>query len=210
MGVESVRQATIGSGLETPQSAESEEIQIELHLPEDPPRFDDIDDYLFPEQDIIKGEYHYQSSPRFGQPETGEGQFEIRTGSGMIILHSRDDRPRPKKIFRALDQVINGEAEINQNFVPNQNQMWDFVEWAEERREVKVITPSGRIKSTGEVDVAWEEMRGQYPIEVASLVFYHDGDPISVRYNEDSLVIEPNEETAREYVIQIFESVMTQ
>ena len=56
----------------------------------------------------------------------------------------------------------------------------------------------------GEVDVAWEEMRGQYPIEVASLVFYHGGESIRVRYNEDSLVIEPNEETPREYVIQIF------
>lgn len=210
MGVESVRQATIGSGLETPQSAESEEIQIELQPPEAPPRFNDIDDYPFPEQDIIRGEYHYESSPRFGQPETGEGQFQIRTESGMIILHSRDDRPRPKKIFRALDQVINGEAQIKQNFVPNQNQIWDFVERAKERIEVKVITPSGRIKSVGEVDVAWEEMRGQYPIEVASLVFYHDEEPIRVRYNEDSLVIQPNEEIPREYVIQIFESVMAQ
>jgi len=126
----------------------------------------------------------------------------------MIVLHSRDDRPRPKKIFSALDQVINGETKIKQNFVANRNQIWDFVERAAERREVRVITPSGRIKSVGEVDVAWEEMRGQCPIEVASLVFYHDGEPIRVRYNEDSLVIEPNEETPREYVIQIFESIM--
>jgi hypothetical protein len=210
MGVENVRQATIGSSLETPQSAESEEMQIELRSPENPPRFDDIDNYPFPEQDTIGGEYHYESSPRFGQPETGEGRFEIRTESGMIILHSRDDRPRPKKIFSALNQVINGETEIKQNFVPNQSQIWDFVERAAERREVRVITPSGRIKSVGEVDVAWEEMRGQYPIEIASLVFYHDGEPIRVRYNEDSLVIEPNEETPREYVIQIFESIMAQ
>ena len=126
----------------------------------------------------------------------------------MIVLHSRDDRPRPKKIFSALDQVINGGTKIKQNFVANQNQIWDFVERAAERREVRVITPSGRIKSVGEVDVAWEEMRGQYPIEVAPLVFYHGGESIRVRYNEDSLVIEPNEETPREYVIQIFESIM--
>ena len=210
MGVESVRQANIGSGLETPQSAESEEIRINLNPPESPPRFEDIDEYPFPEQDIIRGEYQYESSPRFGQPETGEGQFDIRTGSGMIILHSRDDRPRPKKIFRALDQVINGEAEIKQNFVPSQNQIWDFVERADDQREVKVITPSGRIKSVNEVDISWEEMRGQYPIEVASLVFYHDEEPIRVRYNEDSLAIEPNDETSREYIIQIFESVMAQ
>ena len=65
----------------------------------------------------------------------------------MIVLHSRDDRPRPKKIFSALDQVINGETKIKQNFVANRNQIWDFVERATERREVRVITPSGWIKS---------------------------------------------------------------
>ena len=40
-----------------------------------------------------------------------------------------------------------GKPKIKQNFVANRNQIWDFVERATERREVRVITPSGWIKS---------------------------------------------------------------
>lgn len=208
MGVESVRQANIESGLETPGSAESEEIQIELDPVEIPPIFDNLEDYPFSEQDIVRGRYHYESSPRFGQSETGKGKFQIRTGSGLIILQTQDDRPRPKKIFSALNQAIDGDAEIKENFVPNQNQVWNFIEHGD-IQELNVITPNGQIKSANQVSVDWEEMSSQYPIEIALLSFYLDGEEIRVRYHDDSLEINSDISSEREYVIQIFESVMS-
>jgi hypothetical protein len=210
MGVESVRQANIGGGLDTSQSPESKEIRIELwEDPEFPLVFDELPDYPYPDQTIVRGEYHYESSPRFGAPETGEGSFQIRTGSGMVILHTQDDRPRPKKVFSALNQAINGDADIKKNFVPNQNQVWQFLEWGNPR-DLKIITPSGRIKSAKEIDVEWDEMKGKYPVELAVLEFTLDGEDIRVRYHDDSLEIQSSDEREREYVIQIFESVMAE
>jgi len=212
MGVESVRQADIGNGVNSPRSAESEEIQIQLHQPKNPPHFDELTGYPYPDQEVVKGNYQFESSPRFGGPETGEGTFQIRTGSGMIILQTEDDRPRPKKIFQALDQAINGETSIKQTFVPNQNQVWNFLERADRYRELKVVTPNGLIKSANQVNIDWEEMKGRYPVEIAHLEFDFAGDdgPIPVRYRDDTLEIGVDDPDAREYVIQIFETVMTE
>lgn len=210
MGVESVRQASIGSGLDTSQSPESEEIRIELREdPEYPLVFDELPDYPYPDQTIVRGEYQYESSPRFGGSETGEGSFQIRTGSGIVILHTQDDRPRPKKVFSALNQAINGDANIKKNFVPNQNRVWQFIERGNPR-DLKVITPSGRIKSAKEIDVEWDDMKGKYPVELAVLEFTLDGEDVRVRYHDDSLEIQSSDEREREYVIQIFESVMAE
>lgn len=209
MGVESVRQADIRNSLETPQSVESEEIQIRLVSTETPPQLNNIDGYRYDGQNIIKGEYQYESSPRFGGSETGEGEFQIRTGSGMVILRTADDRPRPKKIFRALDQVINSDTNIKRDFIPNQRQAWDFIERADEYLEIKVVTPNGQITSANHTNTAWEDMVGRYPIEIASLVFYWRGHEIQVRYHDDTLEIEPDEDDNREYIIQIFETVMS-
>ncbi|AWB28340.1 hypothetical protein [Halococcoides cellulosivorans] len=210
MGVESVRQASVGRGLDTSQSPESEEIRIDLQEdPEYPLEFDELPDYPFPDQTIVRGEYYYESSPRFGDPETGEGSFQMRTGSGMAILHTQNDRPRPKKIFSSLNQAINGDAEIKKNFVPNQNRVWQFIERGN-LRDLKVITPSGRIKSAMEIDVEWDDMKGKYPVELAVLEFTLDGEAIRVRYHDDSLEIQSCDGREREYVIQIFESVMAE
>ncbi|MFB6186253.1 MAG: hypothetical protein ABEI86_05230, partial [Halobacteriaceae archaeon] len=107
MGVESVREASVTSSFETPQSEESDELYIELQPPESPTTFEGLDDYPFSTQDVIRGHYRYESSPRFGGSEVGEGEFQLRTGSGLAILRTESDRPRPKKIFEAIDQVIN-------------------------------------------------------------------------------------------------------
>ncbi|MFB6186254.1 MAG: hypothetical protein ABEI86_05235, partial [Halobacteriaceae archaeon] len=97
--------------------------------------------------------------------------------------------------------------DISREFVPNQDQAWDFVERADDLLEVKVITPSGRIESTNQLDVGWEALRDRYHIELAQMVFDHE-EGISVRYNDDTLKIEPDEPEAREFVIQNFEIVM--
>jgi len=82
------------------------------------------------------------------------------------------------------------------------------VERADSLLEVKVITPSGRVESANQLDVDWEELRDRYHIELAQMEFDHE-DGISVRYNDDTLKIEPDNPEAREYVIQNFEIVMT-
>ncbi|MFQ3475832.1 hypothetical protein HKK80_06175 [Halonotius sp. F2-221B] len=208
MGVESVREASVTASLEAPQSEESDELYIELQPPESPSTFERLDDYPFSTQDVIRGHYRYESSPRIGSSEIGEGEFQLRTESGLAILRTESDRPRPKKIFEAIDQVINSDSDISREFVPNQEQAWDFVERADSLLEVKVITPSGRVESANQLDVDWEELRDRYHIELAQMEFDHE-DGISVRYNDDTLKIEPDNPEAREYVIQNFEIVMT-
>ena len=207
MGVESVREASVTSSFETPQSEESDELYIEFQPPESPTTFEGLNDYPYSTQDVIRGNYRYESSPRFGSPEVGEGEFQLRTESDLAILRTENDRPRPKKIFEAIDQVINSGSDISREFVPNQEQAWDFVERADDLLEVKVITPSGRIESANQLDVGWEELRDRYHIELAQMVFDH-GEGISARYNDDTLKIEPDESEAREFVIQNFEIVM--
>jgi len=207
MGIESVREASVTPSFETPQSEESDELYIELQPPESPTTFEELNDYPYSTQDVVRGHYRYESSPRFGSSEVGEGEFQLRTESGLAILRTENDRPRPKKIFEAIDQVINSDSDINREFVPNQEQAWDFVERADNLLEVKVIAPSGRVESANQLDVGWEELRDRYHIELAQMAFNH-GEGISVRYNDDTLRIEPDEPEAREFVIQNFEIVM--
>ncbi|WP_049970791.1 hypothetical protein [Haladaptatus cibarius] len=208
MTVESVREASI-QNVDSPSLEQSEEIEITFDFTTEPQRFSDLSLYPFPNQKIIHGSYQYESNPRFGSSEAAEGSFQIRCGSGLVILQTENDRPRPKRILTALDEAINSGFEIKEDFVPNQRKAWEFIEQAEEILNLQLFTSHGSVKQAGEMNSAWEEMKERNPIKSAYLEFERDtGETIQVEYQDDRLLIESDADEAREYILQIFESTV--
>ncbi|QFU83371.1 hypothetical protein [Natronorubrum aibiense] len=195
--------------MDNPSLEPSEEIDITLNPAEVPPTFEDLTLYPFSDQKIVRGTYEYESSPRFGSPEKAEGEFQIRSGSGLIILQTDSDRPRPEKILKALENSINSGFEIKSDFVPNQRKAWDFVEKSDKVLSLKLFTPSGSVKRANEIDSDWDELKNQSPIKNAYLEFENaDGEPIQVEYLNDRLIIDSEVQSDRDYIIQIFESTV--
>ncbi|RBI59997.1 hypothetical protein DMJ13_20130 [halophilic archaeon] len=204
MTVDSVREVAIGDDWELPpREASAEEIRIETESVESPEKR--FEGYAFEGQDVVKGTYEYESNPMFGSPKTATGSFQLRKESGLVIIRMDDDQPHPESIFQSLDDVINGNTEIQEHFVPKRQRVWDFINAAYQKGEIKVLPPYGEVTSAAQIDVDEETLR-EYPIETAELVFEYEGNEVVVAYSDDRLSIKTDDNANREYVLQVFES----
>ncbi|GGK56628.1 hypothetical protein [Haloarcula sebkhae] len=204
MAVETVREALV-RGSDQPSVQESDIIEISWDETSTPPEFSDIPTYPFSGQQIIRGEYKYESNPRFGSPETSEGSLQIRTGSGLMLVRTERDRPKPSKIVSAIEETLNGGFEIGGSFVPNQQKVWDFIDAANKVIDLKVYTPHGEVKRAEEIASGNVE---QFSPKIADIRFDHNGESVEVEYRDNRLSINSDNEELREYVIQIFESTI--
>jgi len=216
MAIESVRKVAVSEGWE-PSSDESGEITIhfdsrvdfEVHYAEYPFSDDDITVYI--------GSYRFVSNPSFGHSEETSGEFQIRPESGLLVLRTDQDRPKPRRIFDSLSEVIDGDTEIDSQFVPERRRVWDFIGRADNCGQIDVIPPFGSEQSVSFEDevgalkddpITFEEAFNEYPVKFAELQFDFEGESVSVTYQDDKLVIKTDDERAREYVMQIFETAM--
>jgi len=204
MAVETVREALV-SGSDQPSVQESDVIEISWDETATPDDFDDISLYPFSEQQIIRGHYEYESNPRFGSPETSEGSLQIRTGSGLMLVRTERDRPKPSKIISAIEETLNGGFEIGGSFVPNQSKVWDFIDAADKVLDLKVYTSHGEVKRIEEVA---SENAEEFSPKIADLRFNHNEESVDVEYRDNRLTINSDNPELREYVIQIFESTI--
>jgi hypothetical protein len=204
MTVDSVREVTIGDGWELPPGEVSaEEIRIETESVRSPEKR--FEGYAFEGQDVVNGTYEYESNPMFGSSKTASGSFQLRKESGFLIIRMEEDQPHPESIFQSLDNVINGNTEIQEHFVPKRKRVWDFIDAANQKGEIKVLPPYGEVTPAAQIDVDDETLR-EYPIETAELVFEYEENDVVVTYADDRLSIKTDDEDTREYVLQVFES----
>lgn len=170
--------------------------------------------YPFKGQERQYRSFEFTTDPMFGSPTKTTGVLEIREESGLIFLILDQDAPKPDTIFSELAEASEDGLEIESDFSPTYGEVCEFIRKAE--RVVKLETPPG-------VENAQERIeKGEnLPIEIARLRFSHDGESNRVTYSDGQLEIPLNlngrsilkhvaqEDTFREYVVQVFETTFS-
>ncbi|WP_435360213.1 hypothetical protein [Haloarchaeobius sp. DFWS5] len=188
------------------------EIEFELEAPSEHEVL--LDDSPFDEVEKQVYSFTYESEPLFGSPTTASGSIELRIHSGLVILNSSDDRPRPKTIFKRfreyLAELSGGPGNIIQDdFYPELESIREFIKRADVWIDVRAIKPDG---STIQITENGQTKLDEYPIDRAKLRFsYYDrGEQkeTTVVYSDDQLHIRTDNSTLREYVLQQFEAAL--
>lgn len=167
-----------------------------------------VENYPFPDQEVIRGEYHYEKS-RWGTSEA-TGTYQIRQGSGLIAVHRETGPVDLDKICDALDEVLDGRASIHKDLLPSRQGLWQFIDNAESRVELQLLMPYGETKSLSQIreedNMGYDDLYGDYPIEEAIVVFeLPSGGHAEVTYKGNTLSVSSNDSDAYEFVLQRFE-----
>jgi hypothetical protein len=205
--VDSVRQVTIDEHWGD-LSPESETEQLRL-APPDPSTVEVmVDDYPFPDQTIFEGNFRYERG-RVGT-DVATGTYQIRSGSGLLILRKESGRIHPDDVATAISDEVDGDIEIHDSIILNREGLWIFIDSADTKMEIEVLTPIGEVRGLDELqeeeELSYEDVFGDYPVNHARIFFSpNDGESIEVVYANDTLSIGSSSDNAHEYVIQLFE-----
>lgn len=158
--------------------------------------------------------FEFTTDPMFGSPMQTGGVLEIREDSGLIFLILDQDAAKPDTIFSELSASTEDGLQIERDFSPTYGEICEFIRQANDI--VKIETPPG-------IENAKEKIRSgeDIPVETARLRFKYNDDSRRVTYSDGQLEIPLNsdegdlleqlkkEESFREYVVQIFETIFT-
>lgn len=205
--VDSVRQVTIDEHWGD-LSPESETEQLRLSPPDPSTVEVMVDDYSFPDQTIFEGNFRYERG-RVGT-DVATGTYQIRSGSGLLILRKESGRIHPDDVATAISDEVDGDIEIHDSIILNREGLWRFIDSADTKMEIEVLTPIGEVRGLDELqeeeELSYEDVFGDYPVNHARIFFSpNDGESIEVVYANDTLSIGSSSDDAHEYVIQLFE-----
>ncbi len=171
--------------------------------------------YSFPDIEVITGDFEYESEPLFGSSTTSSGHFQIRKSSGLVLVESESEVPRPVKVFNALREAIvssssghshSGDDPPEFAFQPHTDSILDFISRAEILIQARILDSKGKVI---EVEDRHDDRLGTHPIEQVKLRFKKEIEgeerAITVTYSDDELRFHDDDEVAREYVLQHFE-----
>lgn len=156
--------------------------------------------------------FEFTTDPMFGSPTQATGVLEIREESDLIFLILDQDVPKPDTIFAELSAGTEQGLQIERDFSPTYREICKFIRQANEI--VKIEAPPG-IENARERIEDGEDI----PVEIARLRFRHNGDSRRVTYSDGQLEIPldldsedlleqvAQNDTFREYVVQVFETV---
>jgi hypothetical protein len=206
--VDSVRQVTVDDywrGL----SPESETDQLTLSAPEESTVEIRVENYPYDEPLVFKGNFRYERG-RVGT-DTARGTYQIRSHSGLLVIRKESGSIHPDDVTDAISNAVNGDIEIHDTIILNREGLWSFVDSANKRMEIEVLTPMGEVRSLSELQeeegLEYENVSYSYPIESARVFFKPPNTDVSieVEYANDTLSVGAADDEAHEYVIQLFE-----
>lgn len=205
--VDSVRQVTIGEHWGD-LSPESETEQLSLAPPDSSTVEVMIDEYPFSDQTIFEGDFRYERG-RVGT-DVAMGTYQIRSGSGLLILRKESGNIHPDDVANAVSDEVDGDIEIHDSIILNREGLWRFIDSADTRMGIEVLTPIGEVRGLDELqeeeDLSYEDVFGDYPVNHARIFFpTNDEKSIEVVYANETLSIGSSSDDAHEYVIQLFE-----
>ncbi len=161
--------------------------------------------YPYPDQVIITGNISYREESDYTKGRDISVEFEMRTGSRLLIFEYETDIPSLSPVTEQLLKVTNNSLNIYHNLHAPEDSLWDFLLSSDRVVDITVLD-GGREVSYREVEeVPTQDVIGEYSIESASVGFQYEEESILVTYQNGNLQIESDHERAREYIIELFE-----
>ncbi|MGV9200466.1 MAG: hypothetical protein ACOC4M_16790 [Promethearchaeia archaeon] len=166
-----------------------------------------VPNYPFQDQTIYRGNYTYKETTPLNEVRNIEGSFQIRKKSGLFILQTRTDRPTPEEIIEEINSKVDESFKIYKGIIPARDRMWEFINKADQIIDVRVVD-EGEIKDINEIEKDNKELFGEYPIESAQACYSYKGEDIHIIYTGKGISIKTDNETHKEYIIQLFEKLV--
>lgn len=206
--VDSVRQVTVQDYWED-FSPESLTEQLTLSAPERIPVNVQVDEFPYDEAFVFQGDFRYERG-RVGT-DTATGTYQVRVHSGLLIIRKETGTIHPDDIMEAISEAVNGDIEVHDSIILNREGLWKFLDSADDRMNIEVLSPIGEVKSIQELneeeELTYEDVKYKYPIKSARVFFCPSEStaPIEVEYANDTLSVGDADDEAHEYIIQLFE-----
>ncbi|WP_143420498.1 hypothetical protein [Halorubrum sp. Ib24] len=164
-----------------------------------------IDAHPYPNQVIITGNINYREESDYTQGRDISVEFELRTGSRLLIFEYESDIPSLSPVTEQFLEITDNSPKIYHNLHAPEDSLWDFLLASDRVVDITVLD-GGREASYREVeDIPTQDVIGEYSIESASVGFQYEEESILVTYQNGNLQIESDHERAREYIVELFE-----
>ena len=208
--VDSVRQVSVGDiwGDESPGS-ETEEFTLSSSEKHDVEVM--VRNYPFKGQTILEGDFRFERPARVGEGDVATGKYQIRPESGLFILRKESGRLDPNDVANALRDNIEGNLEIQDSVILSREGLWKFIDSADSKMALEVLTPFGETKSVEELieeeGLKYENIKGAYPIKRARVFFTppFSENSVEVTYTNETVSVGSERDDHHEYVIQLLE-----
>jgi hypothetical protein len=180
-----------------------------------------IEEYPYPQQIILSGEFVYHQKGRKGFSPTVNGTYEYRSASGIFLLQVQQNNMDVKKIFEEINSATSEITEIRQITAINRRSLWNFFDEADQVVNAKIRGKKGErslrseIRETSESDSESSEI-GTYELREnlkeyllvsakAKFTSPESEEPFIIKYNKGRFEIPIEPEDGVEYVIQLLE-----
>lgn len=164
-----------------------------------------INQYPFPNQEIIRGRLSYEEESEYTSGRTIPVDFEFRTDSGLFLIDIKTDIASIDSVTTQLAEATSHALKIYRNLHAPEDALWDFIMAADRILEIKVLNDGEEVRYSEIEGVNQEDVVGKYAIENASVGFVNQGYEVFVKYRGGSIQVETEWEKGREYIIQMFE-----
>lgn len=164
-----------------------------------------IDPHPYPNQVIITGTVNYREESDYTQGRDISVEFELRTGSRLLIFEYETDIPSLSPVTEQLVEITDDSLKIYHNLHAPEDSLWNFLLASDRVVDIKVLDEGKAVPYREVEEVPTQDVIGKYSIESASVGFQYEGENILVTYQNGNLQIESDHERAREYIIELFE-----
>ena len=164
-----------------------------------------VEEYPFPEQDLIVGRLSYEEESAYTAGRTIPVDFEYRAESNLFLTEVQTDVSSIDSIITQFGRATSDALQVYRNLHAAEDALWDFLMSADRILEITVLDDGKEVPYDEVEDCSIEEVVGEYAIESASVGYSERGNDIFVKYHGGGLQVETNWEDGREYVIQLFE-----
>lgn len=164
-----------------------------------------IPNYRYSNQIIIPGEITYQESPELGRGREINLDFQLRSGSGILIISSQADFDLDA-VVEKMGDISEGGLRVYRNITPDRAGLWEFISDSERIIEIKFTYRGKGDTSPSDIsDITVEELAEDYPVSNATCIFKYKEESVLVRYTGGDLIIDTDSDNVLENIIQRFE-----
>ena len=154
-------------------------------------------------EEYIEGEF---------EPSRDEGterdivKFQLWPRSGLVYIDAVDEEMNIDEVVDAIDETIGPGDSIHDRFIPHVEQVWEFIDRADEK-DVEIVTPTGTTRSLDGNELA--TVPSVYPVREAELRFVYGNTETPVTFARDTLSITTSDSGSREHIIREFDSAFS-
>lgn len=127
----------------------SSETKVEIHEPEREQieGLPEVENYPYSGQESLRGTFDYHYTDWSGENRQREGEYEYRTGSGLLLINIQPRFIKAEDVISEIDSLLE-ESDIDSSLSVKRRPLWNFFERADQYRRLVISGPNGTFDFT--------------------------------------------------------------